>query len=103
MNQLGFPLVTLLIAVPFVAGLVVWFSPRQAYGLHRGIASIAAIANVVLAIIGLVSMAPVAGYQFVDSAAWFPAIGLKYAVGLDGINIWMVIIRVSEELLKVIE
>ncbi|MCE2852129.1 MAG: NuoM family protein [Roseiflexaceae bacterium] len=92
MNQLGFPLVTLLIAVPFVAGLIVLLAPRHAYGLQRGIASIAAIANVVLAVIGLVSMAPVAGYQFVDSMAWFPAIGLKYAVGLDGINIWMVII-----------
>ncbi len=92
MNQLGFPLVTLLIAVPFVAGLLVWLMPRQSLAMQRGIASIAAIANVVLAVVGLVSLTPVAGYQLVDSMAWFPQIGLKYAVGLDGINVWMVVI-----------
>lgn len=92
MNQLGFPLVTLLIAVPFVAGLVVWLTPRDARGLQRGIASIAAIANVVLAVLGLISLTPVAGYQLVDTVAWFPKIGLHYAVGLDGINVWMVVV-----------
>lgn len=92
MNQLGFPLVSLLIAVPFLAGLLVFLTPRNATGLQRGIASIAAIANVILAVFGLVSMTPVAGYQLVDTAAWFPKFGMQYAVGLDGINVWMVVI-----------
>lgn len=86
MNQLGIPLLSLLIATPLLGALLVSLTPRQATGMQRGIAGLVSIINLVLAVIVCVSLAPTAGYQMIEQQTWLPSMGLHYAVGVDGID-----------------
>jgi NADH-quinone oxidoreductase subunit M len=91
-NQLAFPLLSLLIGTPLVGALLIGFTASGARSLQRTIAWIFSSINAVLAIYAVTAMQPVGGYQFVESIDWLADIGLKYAVGLDGINVWMVVL-----------
>jgi NADH-quinone oxidoreductase subunit M len=56
----------------------------------RGIALIAALVNLGLAIIVMAAFEPRAGIQFAERLAWVPALGLEYRLGLDGASVLMV-------------
>lgn len=92
MNQLGFPLLSLLIGTPLIGAVLISLTAASARSLQRTIAWIVSIANAALAVYALTAMQPLSGYQFVESVEWLSDIGLKYAVGLDGINVWMVVL-----------
>jgi len=81
-----------MIATPLIGALVVFVTPQSATTLQRMLAWVVSAINVVLAVIAVSSMQPAIGYQLVDTADWFPAMGMRYAVGLDGINVWMVVL-----------
>lgn len=91
-NQLGIPLLSLLIATPLLGALLVSLTPRQATSIQRGIAGLVSIINLVLAIIVCVNLAPTAGYQLIEQQTWLPAMGLHYSVGVDGISVWLVVL-----------
>ena len=33
-----------------------------------------------------------AAFQFVDEVSWLPDLGISYAVGIDGISLWLVLL-----------
>src|SRR5271166_2183182 len=33
-----------------------------------------------------------AGYQFVESATWFPGLDIKYSLGVDGISLFLILL-----------
>ncbi|MFM2031484.1 MAG: hypothetical protein RLZZ297_249 [Chloroflexota bacterium] len=72
--------------------MLIALTNANAQSLQRTIAWIFSAANVVLALYALTAMQPVGGYQFSENVAWMPEIGLSYALGLDGINVWMVVL-----------
>jgi NADH-quinone oxidoreductase subunit M len=72
--------------------VLISLTAASARSLQRTIAWIVSIANAALAVYALTAMQPLSGYQFVESVEWLSDIGLKYAVGLDGINVWMVVL-----------
>jgi len=81
-NQLGFPLLSLLIGTPLVGAVLIGLTASSARSLQRTIAWIFSSINAILAIYALTALQPVGGYQFVESVDWLASIGLKYAVGL---------------------
>ncbi len=91
-NQLGFPLLSLLIGTPLVGAVLIGLTASSARSLQRTIAWLFSSINAVLAVYALTALQPIGGYQFVESIDWLADIGLKYAVGLDGINVWMVVL-----------
>jgi NADH-quinone oxidoreductase subunit M len=91
-NHLGIPLLSLLIATPLIGALVVFLTPRGAVALQRLIAWLVSAINFGLAVFAYINLKPTGGYQLVDQIDWLPDMGLKYAVGVDGINIWMVVL-----------
>jgi NADH-quinone oxidoreductase subunit M len=91
-NHLGIPLLSFLIATPLIGALVVFLTPRGAVTLQRLIAWLVSAINFGLAVFAYINLKPTGGYQLVDQIDWLPDMGLKYAVGVDGINIWMVVL-----------
>ena len=81
-----------MIATPLIGALVVFVTPKSATALQRLIAWVISAINVVLAGVAVSNMQPTAGYQLVDRMSWFPEMDMQYAVGMDGINMWMVVL-----------
>lgn len=93
MNQIGFPLVSLAIALPALGALLVWLTPASQTRVARGFAMLSALGALATAV-ALVARfdASQAGYQLVDSVAWVAAWGLSYTVSVDGISLWLVVL-----------
>jgi NADH-quinone oxidoreductase subunit M len=92
MNQLGFPLLSIIIFLPLAGALV-----ALALGKNRP----AIKAWVLLVTLADLALACVlwgfydyerAGPQFVDQFAWIESLGINYHVGVDGINFWLLLL-----------
>ena len=86
-------ILTLLVAVPAVAALLLAFVPRENTALFRvG----AAVGTVVTFLVSLVAMADfavgTAEVQMIESKAWIPEWGITYVLGLDGISVLLVLL-----------
>jgi NADH-quinone oxidoreductase subunit M len=96
MNQLGFPILSILIFLPLVGALVVAFVPRR---LAHPVALGVALITFLLSLVVVFTFQTTAEYQFVERVNWieaFPAptgeprFLMQYYLGLDGISIWLV-------------
>lgn len=92
MSQIGFPLLSLMIWLPALGALLVLVLGRNT-GMSRSIAFIASLASLICAGVMVANFSPVlAGPQLIDMLVWVPAWGLSYAVGVDGISLWLVVL-----------
>ena len=84
-------MLTLLIVLPVVGAVVVWLMPRANPAAIRSVALGFGLAETVLAALVVLSFDPaVATPQLVQEAPWVPSLGISYAVGVDGISLWMI-------------
>lgn len=89
----GFPVLTNLVALPLAAALILPFVRREsavrwltlAVGLLELIASIP--------LYGFDPSLP--GFQFAEMKPWVPQWGMSYALGLDGLSLFMVLLSVA--------
>jgi NADH-quinone oxidoreductase subunit M len=87
--QIGFPILSALIALPLVAALLLALVRDDTVG--RRIALAAAVGELALALwmaVGFV--AGIADMQFVERRTWIPSLGIGYSVGVDGISMLFV-------------
>ena len=85
-------LLTLLVLAPVLGAAVVALTRREA-ALVQKVVALAWSTGVFVLSLGLVrGMKPAAGYQFLESAAWIPAYGITYHVGIDGISYWLILL-----------
>jgi len=85
---MGFPILSISIFTPLIAGLVILFLPAEKRDLIRRIALAAATITLTLTIILYFSYDPAAGgYQFIEKFDWVPALGISYHLGLDGMSL----------------
>ena len=92
MNQLGFPLLSAIILLPFAGALVTLL-----LGHNRTVikvwALIVVLVDLALACILLALFDyGVAEMQFVDHFAWIEPLGISYTVGVDGISLWLLLL-----------
>lgn len=85
-------LTSVLIWLPFLAALVVLFSPRQAVGFIRGFTVLAMLVELALSFLLLKVDYSTAHYQFVERAVLVEQLGITYTVGVDGISLWLVLL-----------
>ncbi len=92
MNQLGFPLLSMVVALPLAGALITLLLGRNRTAVKVWALSVA-LANLVLACIlwGLFDYAET-GMQFVDRFTWIELLGVDYYLGLDGVNLWLVLL-----------
>lgn len=101
MNQAGFPLLSLVIFLPLAgAGVALSLGRRRAVVRVWTIA--VAVADLALAGVlwGLFSYEN-GGMQFVDHVGWIAPLGISYSVGVDGINLWLVLLTTLVSLIAV--
>jgi NADH-quinone oxidoreductase subunit M len=92
MNQLGFPLLSILIFLPLAGAFITLFLGNhrraiQAWALAVTLADLA-LACVLWAFFNYSQ----AGLQFVDRSVWIDVLGVNYYVGVDGISLWFVLL-----------
>ncbi|MDQ6630192.1 MAG: NADH-quinone oxidoreductase subunit M [Verrucomicrobiota bacterium] len=83
---------TYIIACPLAAALLAVCVPRNYRFVIRSIALLATFISMVFAIGLFVKFQPgLAGYQFVQKIPWVTSLGINYHVGVDGINIGLIL------------
>lgn len=103
-NLLGFPILSVLLWLPALGSLLLLAIPSRRLALARWTALSVALATFGVAVgvatlfytgpYGPLSAGEVVGppLQFVDRVTWISAFGADYAIGLDGINLWLVVL-----------
>ncbi len=92
----GWPILSLVTFLPLVGAFfcLIVNGPREA--VERNCRSIAIVTTLVTFLISLVLWARFdptkAGFQFEEKAAWVPALGIGYHVGIDGISLFFVLL-----------
>jgi NADH-quinone oxidoreductase subunit M len=89
----GFPLLSVLVFLPAVAGLLLTLAPRGQALLIKLIGALIALLTFVLSLAVVVLFgAGEAGPQLQERVAWAPALGVSYHLAIDGINLWLVVL-----------
>jgi len=84
---MNFPILSLTIFIPLIAGLIILLFPREKTTWPRVAALVAAIITFVLTIIVYASYdIAQGGYQFIEKVPWMPMWDISYHVGVDGIS-----------------
>jgi NADH-quinone oxidoreductase subunit M len=88
-----FPILSVIVFTPLVAGLLILLLPAERKSEARMVALAAATFALFLSIWVYFSYdATAGGYQFVEKIPWLPALGISYHVGVDGINTPLVLL-----------
>ncbi len=86
-------LLTLILFVPTAGALLLLFIPQERTRQIRWMAFIVSLIPLALSIYLWIAYDPAqAGYQFVERAVWYEAIGASYSLGVDGISVPMVLL-----------
>jgi NADH-quinone oxidoreductase subunit M len=92
----GAPLLSILVFLPLVGAVLIATirgESRQVARSARATALFTALATLGLAALAWASFdAGAPGFQITESAPWFPALGLTYALGVDGISLPFVLL-----------
>lgn len=87
------PILSIIIFLPLAAGLAILLMPAGRPQWVRWTALIVSSLVLVLSFGVYFSYnIQAGGYQFVESVAWVPALGITYAVGVDGISLPLVLL-----------
>jgi NADH-quinone oxidoreductase subunit M len=82
------PILSALIALPFLGAILLLFVSEERETLVRRVALATSCLDFLLSLIVYVTFDPeVAGMQFVERVPWIDAIGSSYLVGVDGISL----------------
>lgn len=82
-----FPLLSLIIFLPLVAGIVILLIPSDKKNAIRWTAlSVSGVTFLLTVILYFLYDTALGGYQFQERIPWVPALGIHYSVGVDGIS-----------------
>ena len=85
-------MISIITFFPLLAALAIALTPGNNKGFIKFIALLGALASSVLALSLAFQFVPGDGLQFVQKYAWIPSIGVDYFVGIDGLNMLLVIL-----------
>jgi NADH-quinone oxidoreductase subunit M len=93
MNQVDFPLLSLLLALPVSGAILVALLPRERVDLVKA----AAFATTVVVFFASLPLyfsfhADASGFQFEEVTDWIPGLNISYHVGVDGISLFLVLL-----------
>ena len=89
---MGFPILSVTIFIPLIAGLIILLFGRKKPEWIKPIALVASSLVLLLTIIVWASYnIGEAGYQFSEYLPWLPQLGISYHLGVDGIGVAMLV------------
>jgi NADH-quinone oxidoreductase subunit M len=78
---------------PIAAAILLLLFPRGAASAIKGFGLFASLATFIVSLTILSGFREgVAGFQFVELRTWMPQWGIHYALGIDGISLWLVLL-----------
>ena len=87
------PWLTILVVVPLVAAALVWFvAPLRRAAQPVGFVVSLGVFGISVAMAAGFDTGAAGAYQFSEHAAWIPALGVSYAVGVNGLGLLMVLL-----------
>ena len=90
MNELGFPIISLVTFFPIFGALILMFIDKEAKDTIRGTAMVFAMIEFFISLpIIFAFQSGTADMQFVERYTWVKSAGLCYFIGLDGISLWI--------------
>jgi|HigsolmetaAR202D_1030399.scaffolds.fasta_scaffold00012_2 proton-translocating NADH-quinone oxidoreductase, chain M len=101
MNTLGFPILSMLLVLPVLGAIILLLVPRENTTLQRQITLAITLASFVISWVlpitfnynpGTIDASTPPVMQFVDQFPWIPAWGMSFALSLDGISLWLVLL-----------
>jgi len=88
-----FPIISFIVFTPIVTGLLLLLIPGERKTEIRVAALAAATLSLALSVWAYFSYdQALGGYQFVEKVDWIPAFGISYHVGVDGMNLPLVLL-----------
>jgi NADH-quinone oxidoreductase subunit M len=93
MNLQQLPLISIVTFLPLVGAVILFFVKRENTELMKRFTLVWTILTFVVSlgfVIGFRTADP--GFQFYESLPWIPQIGVGYQVGLDGINLLLILL-----------
>src|SRR5579859_4261018 len=91
-NQLGFPLLSIVLWLPTLGAVLLLLLPRENETLARNLAIGTAILTLLAALPLAILFDFSRSFQFLDSLDWVASWGLGYRVSIDGISLWLVLL-----------
>ncbi|AEE45082.1 NADH-quinone oxidoreductase subunit M [Cellulomonas fimi] len=92
----SFPWLTALVVLPVLGAVALWALPAGWRGRTRAVALGFALAELLLGVGALLAFdtADAATHQLLETHSWIPALGVSYAVGVDGVGLALVLMSV---------
>src|ERR1043165_3026823 len=85
-------LLSIIVFLPLLTALVLALIPANYRFVMRALTLVATLATMLLAGLLFLRFTPgTDGFQFVHKLEWLPARGINYHVGVDGINVGLVL------------
>ena len=88
-------ILTYIFGWPLLGALLLVFVPRNYRVIIRAIAVLATLASAAFALTMFVqypgALIDTEGYRFVQQVPWVPALGISYHVGVDGLNVGLIL------------
>src|SRR5438105_8261565 len=86
-------LLSVIIWLPIATAFVLAFFPRTAANTIKAIGLFASLATFIISLTMLQQFQEgIATFQLVESKGWIPQWGIRYALGVDGISLWLVLL-----------
>ncbi len=92
MNQLGFPILSLIVFLPLLGAVVVLFIGDDGKPAIRRWALAVALADFALSLVLYFAWADTGGMQFLDHVPWIAQWDISYSVAVDGISLFLVLL-----------
>jgi NADH-quinone oxidoreductase subunit M len=83
-------LLSIITFLPLLGAALVLVIPGDS--AKKGVALLSALVTFAVSLLLLTNWQPVADMQFVESLAWFPPLNIRYAMGVDGISLFLVLL-----------
>ncbi len=92
-GQLYIPYLSFLLAAPLLAAVIIMLLPRERVTWPRWVALAGALVTLGVALFVTAGYRPaVGGFQFAELQSLLPALGISYALGVDGMAVAMVLL-----------
>ena len=89
----GSRLLTILIFLPLVSSVLLFFIPAAKTDYARKLGLVATFAAFIVSMLVLKRFDPNSNQlQLGEQAAWIPSFGIRYMIGIDGLSIWLVLL-----------
>jgi NADH-quinone oxidoreductase subunit M len=96
-------LLSVILFTPLVGALLLMFVPRDSANLHRGVGSLFGVLGFLVSI-PLLRHFPGGSdaYESTETAQWIPSLGAHYALGVDGISLFLIMLTTLLGMLAIV-